>query len=294
MTTPRLGPVWFMTPGTRPDRYAAATTFGADVALVDLEDSVAPDAKEQARQDAWRFFDRPEAGSCTLGIRVNALGTLDGVKDLAAIAAYRHQPAVVLIPKTESARDVAMVAGILDTVVYNPFLFALIETPRAIADLPAIVAAPRLAGAVFGSADYAALLGTGTATNWEPMLHARHTVANVCSAAGLLAIDTPFFAIDDPDGLREEAQRAKAIGFHGKGAIHPRQIATITAVFQPSAAEIAEARAIVAAAEHSARHITSVNGQMRGRPFFAKARALLDRLGEQTAQEQQARQEQAR
>ncbi|MFF2073156.1 HpcH/HpaI aldolase/citrate lyase family protein [Kitasatospora sp. NPDC058162] len=214
----RLGPAWFMTPATRVDRYASALTLGADVALVDLEDSVAADAKDRARRDARAFFAQ-DAGPCVLGIRVNALSTLNGTKDLVAIAAYPRKPDLILLPKTETSRDIALLAAILDTPAYTPILFALIETPRAVDHLPGILAAPRLSGAVFGSADYA--LELGTHTGWEAMRHARHTIANSCAAAGLIAVDTPYFELDDTVGLSAEAHRAKEIGFHGKGAVHP-------------------------------------------------------------------------
>ncbi|WP_234327372.1 aldolase/citrate lyase family protein [Streptomyces sp. NRRL WC-3742] len=210
------------------------------------------------------------------------MSTLDGVKDLAAIAAYPRKPDLVLLPKTESTRDIALVSAILDTPAYSPILFALIETPRAVDHLPEILPAPRLSGAVFGAADYA--LELGTHTGWEAMRHARHTIANSCAAAGLVAVDTPFFELDDAAGLTAEARRAKEIGFHGKGAIHPRQLPVITEAFRPSDDEIAEARAIVAAAERSGDHITSVDGRMRGTPFFTQARRLLAGLGEHPAQ----------
>ncbi|MFI9157507.1 HpcH/HpaI aldolase/citrate lyase family protein [Kitasatospora aureofaciens] len=274
---PHIGPAWTMTPGTRPDRYASALTCGADVALVDLEDSVAADAKDTARRDAQAFFAQ-DSGPCILGIRTNALSTLDGAKDLTAIAAYPRKPDLVLLPKTESARDIDLLSSILDTPTYTPTLFALIETPRAIDHLAQILAAPRLSGVVFGSADYSLELGTGT--SWEAMRHARHTIANSCAAAGLLAIDTPFFDLNDLDGLTAEARRAKEIGFHGKGAIHPRHLPHIAEAFRPTDEEIAEARAIVAAAAQSGNHITSVDGRMRGTPFFTRARRLLAGIGE--------------
>ncbi|MBD0693923.1 hypothetical protein BG452_14515 [Streptomyces sp. CBMA123] len=270
-----------MTPGTRPDRYASALTSGANVALVDLEDSVAADAKDTARRGARAFFAQ-DGGLCILGIRINALATRDGIKDLAALAAYPRKPDLILLPKTESARDIHLLSAVLDTPAYTPDLFALIETPRAIDHLPEILTAPRLSGVVFGSADYSLELGTGT--GWEAMRHARHTIANCCAAAGLMAIDTPFFDLHDLDGLIAEARRAKEIGFHGKGAIHPRHLPHITEVFRPTDEEIAEARAVVAAAEQSGDHITSVDGRMRGTPFFARARRLLASIGERPEQ----------
>ncbi|MFH9348181.1 HpcH/HpaI aldolase/citrate lyase family protein [Kitasatospora sp. NPDC017646] len=268
---------WISVPAPAVNRYDTAKTSGAHVALVDLEDSVAPAKKQHARTIAERFFDGQATSPCLLGVRMNAPVLLDGIKDLAAMSGWRAKPAVVLVPKVESARDIELVAGVLDAADYQPFLFALIETPRAIEKLPSIVRASRISGLVFGTADYAAALGCGM--GWEPMLHARSVVANSAASAGLAAIDSPYFQMDDPDGLRQEAERAKALGFHGKGAIHTGQLPVITELFTPSQEEIAHARAVVAAAQDSGSNITSVDGQMVGRPFFTMARSVLEAAG---------------
>ncbi|MGW1174811.1 HpcH/HpaI aldolase/citrate lyase family protein [Kitasatospora sp. NPDC002543] len=273
----RVARAWISVPAPAVNRYDTAKTSGAHVALVDLEDSVAPAKKQHARTIAERFFDNQATSGCLLGVRMNAPVLLDGIKDLAAMSGWSSKPAVVLVPKVESARDIELVAGVLDTADYRPYLFALIETPRAIEELPQIVRASRISGLVFGTADYAAALGCGM--GWEPMLHARSVVANSAAAAGLAAIDSPYFQMDDPDGLRQEAERAKALGFHGKGAIHTAQLPVITEHFTPSEEDIARARAIVAAAQSSGSNITSVDGHMLGRPFFAMARSVLEAAG---------------
>ncbi|MCZ4120289.1 HpcH/HpaI aldolase/citrate lyase family protein [Streptomyces sp. H39-S7] len=271
-TAARPGRAWIITPALRPRRFPTAHTSGAGVALVDLEDSVAMPDKQAARIAAREFFDRPDA-PCTLGVRINAPTTLEGARDLVALAAYQHKPDLILIPKTESARDIELVASVLDTDGYTPDIWALIETPRAIDKLPSITKAHRLGGVVFGSADYAATLHC--ALNWQSLLYARCALVNSATAAGIPAIDAPTFVLNDVDALRCEAEKAKELGFHGKGAVHPRRAALINEIFAPSIEEIARARAIVAAGEQSGNGITAVDGQMVGTPFFAAARALV-------------------
>lgn len=271
-TNKRPGRAWIITPALRADRFEAAQTSGAGVALVDLEDSVAPQDKQAARAAAQQFFDRPEA-SCTLGLRMNSPTTLEGARDLVAIAAYACKPTVILVPKTESPRDVELVTGVLDADGYSPDIWALIETPRAFDRLPSILAAPRLGGVVFGSADYAAAVGCGL--GWESLLYARSALVNSATAAGIPAIDAPVYDLHDVDALRREAKRGRELGFYGKGAVHPRQAAVINDTFMPSEDEIARARAIVTAGRESGRGITSVGGQMVGTPFFAAAEALI-------------------
>ncbi|MFI6055945.1 HpcH/HpaI aldolase/citrate lyase family protein [Streptomyces violascens] len=271
-TSSSHGRAWIITPALTPERFATAQNSGAAVALVDIEDSVAPADKQLARTTAQQFFDRPDA-PCTLGIRMNSPLTLEGTKDLLAMAAYTAKPDLILVPKTESARDIELVASVLDTSGYTPDIWALIETPRAFDKLPAILKAPRLGGVVFGSADYAATVRCGL--EWDTLAYARSALVNAATAAGIPAIDAPVYALDTPDALRREAEKAKQLGFYGKGAVHPRHAAVINEVFQPTDDEIARARAIVAASEKSGNGVTSVNGQMVGTPFFAAARALL-------------------
>ncbi len=281
----RAARAWISVPAPSVNRFATAKACGADVALVDLEDSVAPAKKPHARAIAERFFDGHDTSLALLGLRMNAPVLLDGIKDLAAIADWQARPDIVLVPKVDSPRDLDLVAGALDTGGWRPHLFALIETPCAIEQIREITRATRISGVVFGAADYATAAGCGMA--WEPMLHARATVANSAAAAGLVAIDSPYFRMDDPDGLRDEAERAKALGFHGKGAIHTRQLPVITEVFTPSQEEIATARAIVAAARDSGDNITSVAGQMVGRPFFIRAQHLLTQVDTQREEQPQ-------
>ncbi|MBL1086831.1 CoA ester lyase [Streptomyces actinomycinicus] len=275
--------VWFVTPGHASARFPIAHGCGADVALVDLEDSVPAAVKPRARQDAAAFFTAPTASNRVLGVRISSPTTRDGILDLAAIADYPARPDVVLIPKVESARDFEIAAGALDAPGYSPHLYALIETPRALEELPSIVRAERIAGVVFGTADYATALGCSK--GWEAMLHARSALVTSAAAAGICAIDSPFFDLDDLDGLRVEAERARDLGFTGKCCVHPRQLPVVQGVFTPTDEEIGAARAIVAAAEEAGDRIVRLNGHMIGPPMVKAARALLGRLDERTPRE---------
>ncbi|MBT2505892.1 CoA ester lyase [Streptomyces sp. ISL-98] len=272
---------WIITPGHVPTRFPSAHTCGADVALVDLEDSVPPASKPDARHTASAFFTARTPG-CILGIRISSPATLDGITDLAAITAYPAKPAIVLIPKVESARDIELVAGVLDTPDYTAHLYALIETPRALENLPSIVRSPRITGVLFGAADYAAT--TGCEMAWEPLLHARSMLVTSAAAARIPAIDSPFFDLDNLDGLRSEAEQVLALGFAGKSCVHPRHLPVIADVFKPTEEEIAAARAIVAAGHDAGGRITAVKGQMIGPPMVLAARALLARTGSVTDQ----------
>ncbi|MGW3828807.1 HpcH/HpaI aldolase/citrate lyase family protein [Streptomyces sp. NPDC005071] len=262
------GRAWIITPGLHGDRFAGAQKSGAAVAVVDIEDSVALPDKQTARTASEAFF-LPDP-SCTLGIRMNCLTTIDGIKDLAALAA---RPDLIVVPKVESPRDIELVAAVLDADGYTPDIWALIESPRAFNTLPAIMRAPRLGGVIFGSADYAASVRCGL--GWDALHYARSALINAATAANIPAIDAPTWELDDPGILRRDAERAKEIGFYGKGCVHPRHVQVINEVFTPTIEEIAQARAVVAAADASGGTVTTVDGQMRGTPFFNRARALV-------------------
>ncbi len=269
------GGAWIVTPAVADERFAKARACGAAVTLVDLEDSVAPQDKDLARESAADFFATAEPAGPLPGIRINSLLTLTGLRDLDALTAYPCRPPLVLVPMVESARDIEVTAAALDTDGYAPQIWALIETPRAIEKAPSIFAAPRLTGVLFGAADYAAITGAGR--TWQALLHARSVLANSAAAAGIAAVDSPWFELGDTDGLRREAELARELGFTGKAAVHPDQVPVITEAFRPTEAELAQARAIVAARRESGASVTSVHGQMVGAPFYAAAQALTDR-----------------
>jgi len=266
------------TPATSTARYVAAQRCGADVGLVDLEDSVAAAHKDAARTAAEGYFNAAGEVTCDLALRINSPFSADGLRDLLAAAAYSRRPAIVLIPKVESARDIEFVAGALDCDGYAPELYAVVETPRGVGQLASIVQVSRLGGLVFGAADYA--LQTGAALRWAPLEFARSAIVNAAGSAGLPAIDSPYFDVRDLDGLRREARLAKALGYCGEVAVHPCQVPVINAAFFPSEQEINRARAIVVAGESARMDVTAVDGQMVGTPFFAAASALVDQVAE--------------
>ncbi|MEH6373907.1 CoA ester lyase [Streptomyces sp. KLMMK] len=275
----RGGSTWLITPASL-SRFETARSAGADVALLDLEDSVPQGGKESARAAAIGCLTQAVAvgGTATVwGLRLNAPGTVHGLRDLVAVAESGVRPAILLVPKVESPRDIELVAKILDADDGPPRIWALIETPRAIGQLPGILGARSLAGVVFGAADYAA--ATGCRRSSHALWYPRSALAAGAAAAGLPAIDSPYFDINDADGLRREAEEASDLGFTGKGAVHPRQLLVIREAFRPSAQELAEAQATLTAAE-TAGGVTAVGGRMVGPPLVAAARAVAGRAGD--------------
>lgn len=254
---------------------------GADVALLDLEDSVPWSGKAAARAAVLAFLTRPirpgDGWPAALGLRVNPLGTEHGLRDLLGLVEAGGSPAVLVVPKVEAARDIELVAQILGATSERCRIWALIETPRAVRDLSSILRARDLAGVLFGAADYAAAAGCRLTS--RALSYPRAALAAGAAAAGLPAIDSPFFDLRDSEGLRRETEDAVEFGFVGKVAVHPRQLPEIRSVLQPSLRDLETARAVVRAAGVAGGAITTVEGHMVGPPMVAAARALAFRAG---------------
>lgn len=238
---------WLFTPGARPDRFAKACASGAEAVILDLEDAVAEDRKAEARDHVLAFLrDRP-ATPARICVRINGLGRATGLEDLAALARSPAAPDYVLIPKAEEPAELALAARVLAECGSQAELAALVESARGVAKAADIAQnTPRLAALVFGAADYAADLGQQVGA-FQPDF-ARASLVNAAAAGGVAAIDSPFFAIDRPDELAAECRRGRAMGFHGKAAIHPSQLEPVGAAFSPSDGERELARRILAAA----------------------------------------------
>jgi citrate lyase subunit beta/citryl-CoA lyase/(S)-citramalyl-CoA lyase len=261
-------------PGSRPDRFAKAKAAGAGLTVIDLEDAVAADDKDAALAAALgQVAEAPQGWA----IRINAVRTAAGVRDLAALVDSPALPEVLLVPMVELAGDLEVIAGALGD--RCPQLIPLIETPRGLRHAFAIASADKVAAVMFGGGDFSGELGVELA--WEPLLAARQQLLLACAEAGKPAIDVPFIRLEDEAGLAEEAARARAIGFSAKAAIHPTQLPAIHAAFLPTEAEVAEAREALAAYEAGGGRAIRFRGRMLEAPFIIRYRALVTRHEEQ-------------
>ncbi len=220
-----------------------------DEVVVDLEDSVAVDAKVSARELVAAFAGHADVRP--FAVRINALASPWGERDVIELARNSHgRIRSVIVPKVERPEDLLAVQGLLDELGAQGAgvgLQALIETASGLLRAGEIAAAsPRLESLILGYLDLAASLGRGPgASSAESWMHAQETVLVTARAYGLQAIDGPYLEIRDDAGLRLWAEHVRAVGFDGKWAIHPSQVATINAVFTPSADELARAHSIL-------------------------------------------------
>lgn len=266
-------------PGSRPALFAKMAASAADGVNLDLEDSVPPADKPQARANIIAAISGVDWGRKTLSVRINALDTpywYRDVVDLLEQAGPRLD--LLMIPKVGCAADVYAVDALVTAVERamgrdRPVGFeVIIESAAGISHVDEIAAAsPRLQAMSLGAADFAASMGMQTtgiggtqedyymlhagARHWSDPWHwAQAAIVAACRTHGVLPVDGPFGDFSDDEGFAAQARRSAVLGMVGKWAIHPKQVALCNAVFTPSAAAVAEARAILAAmAEAKAR-----------------------------------------
>jgi citrate lyase subunit beta/citryl-CoA lyase len=271
-------------PGNKASMLTKALGLKPDAYVPDMEDSVPAAEKANARATIRELLPQLAATGIPVIPRVNALETDWIEDDLAAVVGPNAYG--VSVGKIRSAADVSAIsqrigalearAGLApDTVKLVPW----IETAEAIVNCDAICrASERVVAAAFGGEDFTNDMGIERLEDESQVAYARQKLCVSARAAHVLALDTPYFKLRDPDGLRANALAAKNIGFKGKFAIHPDQIAALNECFSPSAQEIAHAERVVAAfeeAEARGRGSTSLDGWVIDVPVVKRARALL-------------------
>ena len=242
-----------------------AKTLPADAIIFDLEDAVAPDAKQAARANAVAAASSPDYGRRELTIRCNGLDTRWGAEDLAAAA--NSGASAVVIPKVASVSTLDMVSSLLDAAgaPARMKIWAMIETPTAILDVRAIVAHPRVAVLVMGTNDLARELRAALIPGRHPLLAHLATALLATREAAKVILDGVYNDIKDLDGFRSECVQGAEMGFDGKTLIHPGQVEIANEVWAPTVDEVAHARRVIDAFEKGlseGRGVVTVDGRM--------------------------------
>jgi citrate lyase subunit beta / citryl-CoA lyase len=269
-------------PGSSERKLAKAAELAADEVVIDLEDAVAVGAKDEARAAVVAALgDWTGSG---VAVRVNGPGTPWCHLDVAAVGALAEMPASIVVPKIEGPGDLAFVDRLLDGVEAGagrerPLrVQALIETAAGLANVQAIAAASsRLDALILGYADLAASLGG--ARDLDAWLPAQHELLVAARARGLQAIDGPYLGVSADEGFHAAAAHARDLGFDGKWAIHPSQVDALNEAFTPDDAEVAHARAVVAALESAQEGAVTLDGEMLDEAVRAAALRVLARAG---------------
>lgn len=257
---------------------AKAGARGADVLVLDLEDGVHPDSKAAARDQVRHALDKFDWGGSEIFIRANGLDTAWGSDDVDMIAEVR--PSGAILPKAESSRTAASVAEALGPSVP---LFLMIESAAGVLEAPSLARTENVGGLVFGAADYRKSMRAGPLPDEAELGFARGQVLHAARAAGIDALDTPWFEYKDLAGLEASAYRVRQMGFDGKTAIHPSQVPIINRVFSPTTEEIRRAHRILEVMEQAlaeGKNVATLDDEMVEALHLEEARRVLSRAGE--------------
>jgi malyl-CoA/(S)-citramalyl-CoA lyase len=258
-------------PGHREKMHQKALGLGTDVIMLDLEDSVPLDEKENARRQVIKSLTSLDWGDKTVSFRMNALDTPFGFRDLLEVVEAAGEIVdTVVVPKIDSPGDVHFVSRLLDGIAmhhkssHRVGIEASIESAQGMENINQIAgASDRIQTLTFGIADYQSSIGarlvsiSGHGEKEEELYpghrwnYAMSRIVNAAKANGVMAIDAPYGNFRDPEGLRRAAVMSCALGFDGKWVIHPDQIDTVNQVFSPAAEDIERARKVLDAARQA-------------------------------------------
>ncbi len=264
-------------PASNARAIAKARTLDCDVAILDLEDAVAPDEKARARAQVMDEVRAGGFGPRELVVRINALDTPWGADDAAAVRGIGAD--AVLVPKMSNVANLAATRAALGA--DGPPIWAMIETCDGVLALPALGGAARemrLAALIAGTNDLAKEMRCRPGADRMPLIPALVGIVMAARAGGMVALDGVCNALDAPERLAAECAQGAALGFDGKTLIHPAQIAAARAAFGPSAAELAWAHAVIAAfaaPENADKGAIRLDGQMVERLHLAEAEAVV-------------------
>ena len=272
-------------PGNKSSMLEKALGLKPDAFVPDMEDSVPGAEKANARETIAKLLPRLAATGIPVIPRVNSLDTEWIEADLEAVVGPHVHG--ISVGKVRRAGDIAAISRLMGMIesrsglrVGTLHLVPWIETAEAIVNVAEICrASARIVAVAFGGEDFTNDMGIERLEDEVQIAYARQALCIAARAAHVLALDTPYFKLRNPEGLRDNSLKAKSIGFKGKFAIHPEQIDTLNECFSPSAQEVAHAERVVAAyeeAERRGRASTSLDGWVIDVPVVKRARALLE------------------
>lgn len=266
---------FIFSPGLKPDMFPKALACGTDIVCVELEDGIAPKDKDEARRNAMGLFAQPQVDDGVERIvRINCLREAFGLADVQAVLATDTPPPALMLPKVRTPDEIVWLDNLLTERGHDTRLHIIIETNAGLEAVHDIArSSPRIDALFFGGVDMAAELRCRNA--WEPLLYARSRVVHAAASAGLDVIDVPYLDLQDPDGMRREAELARDLGFSGKGSIHPKQIPALNEVFTPSAETIAHARRVVQTFEEADTGLVVIDGKLIEKPVLRDMHRIL-------------------
>lgn len=256
-------------PGNRPDRYEKACQSGADLICIDLEDSVAPSEKEDARAAALDWLEKNPHGNVSL--RINGLDTNFGQEDVDKLKSCGLSLPFVMLPKVSSKKQIVDLDKNLPDAL-GPF-FAIIESTAGLLNCEEIFSADRIKLGMYGAIDYANEVDCDL--SWDAHLYSRSRLVAAAMCHNVQLFDAPHINIRDLDDCEASTRKAKQIGIHARSAVHPAQIDRIHRALAPTPEEIRYAESIMAAYENANGNVVLLDGAMVEAPIIKRAERIL-------------------
>ena len=272
-TQPRRS--FIFTPGLKPEMYPKALKSGTDMVCIELEDGIAPQDKEIARNLALKLFqEKQENDGVERILRINSLREKFGIEDVQAILSTKNPPPALMIPKVKKPDEIVLLDNLLSEKGHHCRIHVIIETNEGLENAYQIAnCSNRIDALFFGGVDMSAELRCEN--KWEPLLYARSRIVHAAASAGIDAIDVPYLDLEDLEGMRKEAILAKELGFSGKGSIHPKQIPILNDVFTPSELSIKKAQKIVSVFEKANTGLVVIDGKLIEKPVLREMYRIL-------------------
>ena len=258
-------------PGNKPDMIPKALSSGADMVCIDLEDAIIPEHKSISRDSTVKAFENllSPKGVETL-IRINDVNSKDGIEDINAILNSKNTATGLMLPKIQSVEEVQNLEKKIIESNKNLNLHIIIETNKGLENSwSSAHSSPLIKSLLFGGVDMSADLGCNG--DWFSLLYARSRVVHAAAGAGIDSIDVPFLDLEDMEGMNNEAQKSRNLGFSGKGSIHPKQIHQLNKIFTPSEEEIIYANKVITAFNDASDGLVVVDGKLIEKPVLRTA-----------------------
>ena len=266
---------FIFTPGLKPEMYPKALASGTDMVCIELEDGIAPKDKEEARKKALNLFkDKQVDDGIERIIRINSVREHFGILDLQEILISKNPPPAIMLPKVKTPDEVVWVDTLLNEKGHDCRLHVIIETNEGLENAYDIgSSSSRIEALFFGGIDMAAELRCKN--EWEPLLYARSRVVHAASSNGLDVIDVPFLDLEDMEGMKSLAIKARDLGFTGKGSVHPKQIAILNEVFTPDIKTIKRAERILDTFHQADTGLVVIDGKLIEKPVIREMQRIV-------------------
>ena len=259
---------FIFTPGLKPEMFSKALDSGADMVCIELEDGIAIKDKDEARSNTINALKTLQIkNDVELVVRVNCQRTKYGLLDLEALISSKIKIKAIMLPKVKTPDEISFIDDLLTDCNLDTDLHVIMETNEALENIYDIAhSSKRIVALYFGGVDMAAELRVEN--SWKNLVYARSKLVHAGASVGVDVIDVPYLDLENMNGMKQEAELVRDLGFTGKGSIHPKQINILNEVFTPDQNEIDKAKKIIDQFNESDTGLVVIDGKLIEKPVL--------------------------